>query len=183
MKALIIGDSFSADNQGWPGLLGHDVVNRSQKGVGEYKIYKQSKSNDLFDFTIVCHTSPYRIHTPKHPIHSKNLDRPACDFLLSDIDYHSKNNSSMKLVKKYWDKYYDFEYQEDIYRLLVSKLYRLPNSIHITFHETASDVVENNLSHIWKKHPGNINHLDVQGNKLVAKNLEKIIEKSVNYAQ
>jgi len=178
MKTLIIGDSFSADDQGWPSLLEHDVVNRSQKGVGEYKIYKQSKIHEIFDLTIVCHTNPYRIHTPKHPIHNKSKDRPTCDFLLSDVDYHSKNNSEMKFVKEYWNKYYDFEYQEDIYRLLVSELFTLPNSIHITFHETTLNLIENNLSHIWKEHPGDINHLDTDGNRLVAESIKKIIKKS-----
>jgi len=177
MHTLIIGDSFSADNHGWPSLLGLDVENRSQKGVGEYKIYKQFSPTDKFDLVIVCHTSPWRIHTPRHPVHEKNPVRSNCDFLLSDVDYHGKNNHDMQLVKKYWEKYYDFDYQEDIYKLIFSELYKLPNSIHITFHQIPVDIIKNNFSHIWKQHPGDINHLNSIGNKIVADNIKKLIEK------
>lgn len=178
MKALILGDSFSADSHGWPSLLGLDIENRSEKGVGEYKIYKQSLTADTFDIAIVCHTSPWRIHTPKHPIHEKNPTRPNCDFLLADVDYHSKNNTDMQLVKDYWQKYYDFDYQQDVYKLIATKLFDLPNSIHITFHNIESDMIKNNFNNIWKKHPGDTNHLNAEGNELVALHIKKLIDKA-----
>ncbi len=173
MKTLIIGDSFSADNNGWPGLLGMDIENRSEKGVGEYKIYKQSIPADKFDLVLVCHTSPWRIHTPKHPVHIHNPVRPNCDFLLADIDYHSKNNKDMSVVNEYWKNYYDFEYQLDMYKLLVSQLSKIPNSVQLTFHEIAKEIVPVNFSDIWKQFPGDINHMNSEGNKIVA---EKIIQ-------
>ena len=37
---LIVGDSFSADSNGWPMLLDKNIVNISQKGIGQYKIYR-----------------------------------------------------------------------------------------------------------------------------------------------
>ena len=98
---LIFGDSFSANEKGWPSMLGQHITNSSQNGIGEYKIYKMvmQKKDDV---KIICHTSPWRIHTPFHPIHNKNLERPNNDFLLSDIDYHSQHNDEMKIVKQYY---------------------------------------------------------------------------------
>lgn len=180
MNILIIGDSFSTNNKGWPGMLGHCVTNRSQNGVGEYKIYKQSIDFAYFDCVIVCHTSPWRIHTPHNPVHGFSQERPHNDFMLSDMEYHSKHNKEMNLVKKYWDKYYDIQYQTDMYKLIVTKLFEIPNSIHITFHdENDTEIIKNNFHDIWKKHPGVINHLDEEGNKQVSEKVLKLINLQV----
>lgn len=183
MNTLILGDSFSADNHGWPSLLGFDVENRSQRGVGEYKVYKQYKAGDKHDLVIVCHTSPWRIHTPKHPVHITNTERPNTDFLLADIDYHSKENKEMEIVKEYWNNYYDFEYQIDIYKLLVAKLLKIPNSIHLTFHDVSEKIVPINMNHVWRQQPGNINHLDKKGNTIVAEEIISLAEKLTNANQ
>ena len=170
-KILIIGDSFSSLNVGWPSMLGQEIVNLSQNGVGEYKIFMQSKRYPLWQFSniIVCHTSPWRVHTKMHPIHHKNAIRSENDFLLADVEYHSTYNKDMKLVKNYLDKFLDLDYQKKIYELLVNELKKIKNSIHITFHDkTDTDMIENNLNEIWKKNKGDINHMNLTGNRQVA---------------
>ena len=49
MHFLICGDSFSADTKGWPGKLGATITNRSQRGIGEYKIFQQVYEVEQFD--------------------------------------------------------------------------------------------------------------------------------------
>lgn len=174
---LIVGDSFSADSDGWPMLLNNDIVNISQKGIGQYKIYKNFKeSNYDFDKVIFCHTSPWRINTKYHPIHSKSKDRPQNDFILSDIEYHSKNNAEIKLAKNYINKFYDFEYARDTYDLMVNDLLKISNSIHITFHDPEdTKLIKINFNKIWKNNQGNLNHMTNLGNALVAQELIKLL--------
>ena len=98
---LIIGDSFAADWStkynnylGWPNLLAqsHSVTNLAQAGVSEHKIYKQLCSvQDLsvYDVVIVAHTSPFRVPTKRHPMHSKDVLHKDADLIYSDIEYHS----------------------------------------------------------------------------------------------
>ena len=75
----------------------------------------------------------------------------------------------MKLVKNYLDKFLDLDYQKNIYELLVNELKKIQNSIHITFHDkTDTDMIENNLNEIWKKNKGDINHMNLTGNRQVA---------------
>lgn len=175
MEIFLFGDSFSFNENGWPSMLDRSIINSSQNGIGEYKIYKMvmQKKDDP---KIICHTSPWRIHTPFHPIHYKNSQRPNNDFLLSDIDYHSRFNSEMKIVKQYWKKYYDQQFQIDFYNLILDKLFSIKNTIHISFHDPDDTVrIQNNFNHIWKKYPGDINHLSVEGNRLVAEQIKSII--------
>ena len=99
MKILITGDSFAADWTikypnicGWPNMLAkeYSVTNVAQAGVSEYKIWKQIKCQNLqnFDIVIVSHTSPSRVHTFHHPIHSKDKLHYNADLMLNDIIYH-----------------------------------------------------------------------------------------------
>ncbi len=172
---LIFGDSFSANEKGWPSMLGQSITNSSQNGIGEYKIYKMvmQKKDDV---KIICHTSPWRIHTPFHPVHNKNLERPNNDFLLSDVDYHSKHNDEMKIVKQYWKKYYDKQFQIDLYNLILDKLLGLKNTIHISFHDPNDTArIQNNFNSIWNDYPGDVNHLSAEGNKIVAEQIKRII--------
>lgn len=175
---LIVGDSFSANNNGWPSLLNQPFVNLSQNGIGEYKIYKNFKNyKDNYKLIIFCHTSPWRIHTKFHPIHSKNNFRPNNDFILSDVDYHSKENKDMQLVKNYIDKFYDFDYQQDVYNLLVKELVNVKNSLHITFHDPLdTKQIPINFNAIWQNNQGNINHMNATGNTIVADKLIEIIK-------
>ena len=176
MKILIIGDSFSADDYGWPSMLDIPHDNFSENGVGEYKIYKQLKDADKYDKILINHTSPWRVNTPYHPVHYKNKERPNNDFIIADVEYHSKKVKDMRLVKKYFNKFYDFEYQLGIYNLLVEKLMSIPNSIHITFHSKEdTNKIPNNFNSIWEKNQGNINHMDYKGNYTVTQLIKKLL--------
>ena len=59
MHFLICGDSFSADTKGWPGKLGATITNRSQRGIGEYKIFQQVYEVEQFD------NKDIHIHVPE----------------------------------------------------------------------------------------------------------------------
>jgi len=176
MMTYIFGDSFAVNRDGWVGMLGRDVRIFSQNGVGEYKIYKQVIENLRFDQAIICHTSPWRVHTRMHPVHKNNLIRENNDFLLNDVEYHSKINKDMKLVNEYLKNYYDPEYQQGVYDLIVDKLLEITNTIHITFHEPEdTKQIAHNFNDIYKQHPGDVNHMSEDGNILTAEKIKKII--------
>ena len=96
MDLLIVGDSFAVDNdntQSWQNKLkvDYNVVNTAQSGISEYKIYKQlvDQIEKQWNQIIIVHTSPYRVHTRKHPLHAHG------DLMYSDIEHHAskfKNN-------------------------------------------------------------------------------------------
>jgi len=147
MKILIVGDSFAADwsirctnAQGWPNLLAQqfDVTNIAQAGVGEYKIYKQLNSVVIseFDVVIISHTSPYRITTRQHPVHTGNDLHYATDLIYSDINYHSKKisnffNRSLTAAINFFTYHYDEEYQETVYKLFRDKIDQLLSNSYV----------------------------------------------------
>jgi hypothetical protein len=176
MKIFVFGDSFAAHPDGWVSMLDGDITNFAENGIGEYKIYKKILSNLGFDKAIVCHTSPWRVHTRVHPIHKYDKIRPNNDFLLNDVEYHSKINNDMSVVNEYLKKYYDPNYQLDTYNLFVKEILSMKHTLNITFHDKDDTVkIKNNFSHVWKEHPGNINHMSEQGNKLVAELVGKLL--------
>ena len=97
-KILVVGDSFAADwtkkypeGHGWVNLLSAEyaVTNLAQAGVGEYKILQQIKSVpdiQMFDLVLISHTSPYRIHTRKHPVHHADPLHNHADLIMEDIE-------------------------------------------------------------------------------------------------
>ena len=176
MKFFVFGDSFSANSQGWPSMLGLEIQNFSQNGIGEYKIFREVIQHLDFDRAIICHTSPWRIHTRIHPIHKNSQERPHNDFMLNDVEYYSQTNKEMKLVDDYLKKYYDPDYQLDVYKLILKELLSLKNTIHITFHDPEDTVgIANNYHNIWKQYPGDINHMSIKGNQMVAEEVKKLI--------
>jgi hypothetical protein len=201
MKILIIGDSFAADWTakyntlvGWPNLLAkhHAVVNLAQAGVGEYKIYKQLLSVadvSKFDLVIVAHTSPYRVHTRKHPKHFGDKLHNNADLMYSDIEYHLSKvgnflNRALRSAYNFFAHHFDYEYQEDIYMLLRNKINQLVgNTKCLVVTNSTIDlkfVTENNvtdISYLQTTYPGLANHLSDIGNQLAFKQiLNKINE-------
>ena len=191
-KILIVGDSFSAlwnkkytDYMGWPeklaNTLDYEVTNLSQAGVGEYKIFKQlQKCNiDDFDVVVISHTSPYRIHTRKHPIHTNDKLHKDCDLIYSDINYHRFElkyffNTALRVANAWFVHHYDMAYHEDIYELLRDKITNLigdiPCIVLCPFEpQTQSGGID--LQSIFKHHHGKINHLDLIGNNKVYKQI------------
>ena len=176
MTVFVFGDSFAANPQGWASMVDTDIQNFAQNGVGEYKIFKEVVQHLNFDRAVICHTSPWRIHTRIHPVHKYSLDRSHNDFMLNDVEHHSKTNREMKLVNNYLKKYYDPDYQLNIYKLILKELLSLKNTIHITFHDPEDTTgIENNYHDIWKQYPGNINHMSTKGNLIIAEEIKKLI--------
>ena len=82
----------------------------------------------------------------------------------------------MKVVNEYLKNYYDPEYQEDTYNLFLKQLIKIPNTIHITFHDPEdTKQITHNFNHIWKQHPGDINHMSENGNKIIAEKIQELL--------
>lgn len=179
-KILIVGDSFSSDwtvkypdQPGWPNMLGKnfDVVNCSQAGVSEYKIWKQLISQELKQYShiIISHTSPYRIPVETNPLHKNDTLHSACDFIYQDVK--ESNDPSLDSVVEYFEKYFDMEYARFVHQLTVDKEISYMQSfskhtLHLNrFSETnlpGKNVI--NFADLFKKHKGLINHFSVNGN-------------------
>ena len=198
---LIIGDSFAADWStkykdylGWPNLLAeqHTVTNLAQAGVSEYKIYRQLLSvRDLsqFDVVIVAHTSPYRIPTWQHPIHSNDSLHKDADLIYADIAYHSKRiknifNRSLRGAYEFFNYHYDSGFFEDSYCLFRKEINRILEDKQVitlsTFNQQASMEANTiNLVDMLVTYPGLINHYSEFGNRLVYGSITSKIQELV----
>jgi len=191
LKILIAGDSFAArwanTDTGWPSLLSQcfNVTNIAQAGVGEYKILKQIKNSDLnkFDLLIVSHTSPFRIHTPEHPIKRDGLHKN-CDLIYTDLEANiDPSNKSLTTALDWFKYHYDEEYQCDMYNLVRQEINRIANIPYLCLdhnpitsnHAFEKDRID--FSNIWTKHRGVINHYNDDGNTLVFQTIRDKIEK------
>jgi hypothetical protein len=198
MKILIIGDSFAADwsvkyndYKGWPNLLSekYDVTNLAQPGISEYKILKQLLSTELnYDVYIVSHTSPYRVHTRKHPIHNDDTLHGNADLMFGDIQYHSsqiKNlfNHSLKAALGYFTHHFDDEYYNDVFNLIkkeIDEKLRSQKVISIKTFDCIDFPCTFDLTQYYIQNKGLINHLTEQANKdfydLIDKHIINITE-------
>jgi hypothetical protein len=193
---LIIGDSFAAEwsvkykeYKGWPTLLAeqYPVVNLAQAGVSEYKIYQQltSAKLDKFDLVIVSHTSPWRVPTKRHPVHSKDLLHANADLMLADIEYHYSKisnffNQALRSAYRFFMDHYDYEYFETTYRLLRKEINRiLVNKPVIVISSFAGleTFPEEKIVLNFPPDGGIINHMTNQGNQEIYNQIVKIIEK------
>jgi hypothetical protein len=193
LNILIAGDSFAAQwpnkNTGWSNLLEQYfiVTNIAQAGVGEYKILKQIKSVDLnkFDLLIVSHTSPFRIHTPNHPIERTGLHQD-CDLIYADLEANDDGNNKSLTTALDWFRYhYDEDYQCDIYDLIRQEINRIAVIPYLCLDHnpiTSRHAFEPNqfdFSNVWNKHKGVVNHYSDQGNTIVFQTVKEQIEKLV----
>ena len=187
MKIAVIGHSFAVDNEGWPSMLGVAQENNfAQKGVSEAKLYMQYLKirDEHWDKIIVCHSNPCALYTPHHPVHHKKKERAQTDWILGDIEYHRHRDKEMQSVFEYLSKYSDPHYEYIVFDLFLDKMLEIPNSIHITFREDLDKMIstewikkiENNFNKIWVMNQGKINHMDIEGNTQVAKQLENVIQ-------
>jgi hypothetical protein len=201
MKILITGDSFAADwtvkyplGKGWVNLLAehYDVTNVAQAGVGEYKIYQQVQQQnniDSFDIVIISHTSPYRVHTRRHPVHHQDSLHANADLSMGDIGYHASRpksifNRSLWSANRFFQDHFDGDYQEEMYRLLVNSIHDRLKNIRciqvnnficpVTSDPKVKDFVD--LSGVQLAHPGIHNHLSDAGNKLVFDIIQSVID-------
>lgn len=184
-KILICGDSFSAqsdDDFAWTNLIKQDfnVTNLSQRGCSEYKIYQQLQSLDSYsyDYVIVSHTSPYRLHTLKNPIHIDNqLYKDSC-FIYNDVKEHSNTMNNLAPLVDFFEKYFDLEYAEYIHNLTLKDIEKLcpTNTLHISHLEWKNLYRFTNyidFNNVFLRHRGQTNHYDVTGNKIVYEKIRK----------
>jgi hypothetical protein len=191
-KVLILGDSFSSDwtvkypdQLGWPNMLGNefDVVNCSQAGVSEYKIWKQLISQELKQYShiIISHTSPYRIPVEVNPLHKNDILHSACDFIYEDVK--ASNDPSLESVVEYFEKYFNMEYARFVHQLIIDKeiSYLQPfykNTLHLTKFSEINLPVNHviNFDNLFKKHKGLINHFTMQGNEKMYTDIKNWIQ-------
>jgi len=175
----IFGDSFSSDHVDsncWINLLFEkfEVINFSQRGISEYRIWKNYKKNkDIIKDNsniLFCHTNPLRIYLKdSYSILSRNLEsHPKCDIILEDI-YSKKEKKLIEAVELIWDE----EYFEDHFNFICNELLHIKNSYHITFFESNRQFI--NLNYVWKAYAGDINHLNLQGNRIVTDKIFNLI--------
>ena len=70
----------------------------------------------------------------------------------------------------------DEDFFNDVFNLIADKLVGVPNSHHVTFFESSrNDLL--NLNYIWKNNPGDINHLNNEGNMLVAEIVNQMLKR------
>ena len=172
-KCLIIGDSFAANtqSQSWIQCLDmFDITNLSANGISEYKILKKLNSVNILDFShvIIVHTSPNRVYVQNNPLHYTDPDYKECDLIYSDVA--EKSGEYSKNVLWYFKHIFDLEYAETVYELMVERINKNLSThctLHLTFFNNIKNPLINDLSEIWQKYPGNINHLSVEGNQKV----------------
>lgn len=188
-KLLICGDSFAADwtvkysVHGWPNMLSEQyrVTNLAQAGVGEYKIHQQLQSADLgsYDYIIVSHTSPYRLHTQYHPIHHQDPLHKNCDFLYEDVRAHK-----LKSVTEHFERYFDLDQAEFVHTLICERIDQLTRSVpvlhiaHIDWRDLYPFPNLINFNSVYEQHTGNVNHYNDTGNQIVYRRLLEHINKS-----
>tara|TARA_B100000941_G_C28470910_1_gene536364 strand:- start:801 stop:1412 length:612 start_codon:yes stop_codon:yes gene_type:complete len=186
----LLGDSFAAeynaDTPGWVDILAehHSVNNVAEAGVGEYKILRQLRDiqgtnpnwKSLYQCVIVAHTSPFRVHTPKHPLHQKGLHKN-CDLIYNDL----KNrfdwfNESLSTAKNWFVHHFDDDYQIGTYKLVREEIKRIIGDVPYLsidhFGLSANLATETNkldFSDFWLLNRGNVNHYTAEGNQIVAK--------------
>ena len=172
----IFGDSFASSGQdlSWVSIVGN-TQNFASNGSSEYRIlknYLSQKSNiKETDSILFVHTSQSRIFLKDdRELSSRLLSSHAnCDIIVNDI-FEKKEKQYIEILKSIWDD----EFFDDMFNLIIDKLLDVPNSCHVTFFES-SRIELVNLNHIWVSNPGNINHMDENGNRLVAEIINQLM--------
>jgi hypothetical protein len=190
-KVLIVGDSFGADwsakyryYPGWPQLLQKhfSVENLAQAGCSEFRILQQLKSRNLnlYNWIIICHTSPDRVYVPRHPVHSNDVLHHSSDLIYTDIEYHAnklKNwcNKKIQTAWNYFRYYYSDEYQIYVYNKIREDIQQITGTIpvlHINNFASTTHYSKNlDFVQLREDHAGLINHLSAQGNWIVYKQI------------
>lgn len=186
LKVLIVGDSFASYNpQGWTCQLGKEfeVTNLASNGASQYRLWQTITAIDFdkFDFVIVVHTSPNRIYIEKNPYYQNSTTYSNCDLIYEDIRSR-RPDSFAEHVTWWFENVFDLEQARQLHALMCEKIKILlfdKSALHMTFFELdhIDDIVI--LHQVWKNHPGTINHLNENGNRLVAefvKNQLKLLQ-------
>ncbi len=196
MKILLMGDSWAADwssqydqYQGWPNLLAeqYNTQNIAQAGVCQYSINQQLHHINISDYDtiIVSITSPYRLYTPQHPVHTTGLHLNS-DLIYTDLEYHLTEQPDNKQIQSaigFYKHHFDTAHAEYVHELLVADLLnQLPHQNTIVTSNIAhnGDVVPDRFSYleghsIHQSYPGKINHMNEEGNQLFANSIQSLL--------
>lgn len=187
---LIIGDSFADpfDTDGidtWYSRTKNSfqVDNRSQAGVGQYKIRQQIKSNDRFDMCIVIVTSEYRIHCLQNPFYVDKSHKHHCsDLIYHDVESRLPDQRAQHII--WWfSEIFDQTHAKYQHNLILRDIEmtlqeHCDRIIPITFfkpydgmYDFSKQLVD--LSFVHKSFPGTINHLTTKGHSVVWQHLEQ----------
>ena len=171
-KLLIIGDSFSMSDHesSWPNQLDNfEIHNLSMRGSSQYRLIKKLNSVHLNDYArvVFVHTSPNRIYVEQHPYYTDSITHPQCDLIFQDM-YSRLPDNYAKQVTWWFENIFDLEQAEFVHALSIDYiLSRIPTALHLTFFNYDHSGVEN-LHSTWQTNQGNINHMNLHGNQLVA---------------
>jgi hypothetical protein len=173
-KLLIVGDSFSANTTelSWTKQLDYEITNISAAGSSEYRILKSLQTQNLsnFDKIIIVHTSPNRIYVTFNPLHQHSNTHKNCDLIYQDVKNCANTQPFAKNVAWWFENVFDLNVAMDINQLIIDKIINLTANnkcLHLSFFDIDHPMIYK-LHHIWKTHPGDINHLDCKGNDKVA---------------
>jgi|APSaa5957512535_1039671.scaffolds.fasta_scaffold24862_2 hypothetical protein len=197
-RVLICGDSFAADvlsdKTSWTKLLTneYDVTNVASPGIGEYKILQQLKSNisNDYDYIIISHTSPNRIHTMENPLYpKKSHPYHISDVLFNDVDDKRGDNSDADWLYDYFLKVFDVEYYKYVHTSCcrdIDELTNIQNVLHIThfewddFYQFGHDF--RNFYPMWLQNKGQVNHYNDVGNGIIFDSIsEWLVDSKNNY--
>jgi hypothetical protein len=196
MKILILGDSWAADwssqydqYAGWPNILAenHDVTNIAQAGVSQYSISQQANSVTPADYdrVIISITSPYRLYTPQHPVHTSGLHANS-DLIYTDLEHHLTEQPDNKRIQSaigFYKHHFDTEHAEYVHQLLVADTLK---DCDDNYTLVTSNIYDNEQyvpasfrycegHDIYQSYPGRINHMNEEGNQVFANQLERLL--------
>lgn len=190
-KILICGDSFAANtlstDDSWTHLMKSDfeITNKASPGVGEYKILQQVKSEKIskYDYIIISHTSPNRIHTLENPLYDEETHTyHSSDVLFNDCRNKLGKHPDADFLYNYFLKIFDLDYYEYIHMCCcrdIDELTKGHKTIHVThfdwdgFYDFGKRFY--NFYPIWEKNKGNINHYSALGNRKIYEKIHTMI--------
>ena len=197
MQILILGDSWAADwssqhdqYAGWPNILAdrYIVTNVAQAGVSQYSITQQLNQITPADYdrVIVSITSPYRLYTPQHPVHTEGLHANS-DLIYTDLEFHLTEQPDNKRIQSaigFYKHHFDTEQAEYVHQLLVEDTLKDCDPLYTI---VTSNIADNEQyvpagfrycegHDIYQSYPGRINHMNEEGNHLFAHSISQLLE-------
>lgn len=176
----IFGDSFSTNdsNASWTQLLGKPTTKISQNGISEYRILQNIKQSEISDndTVIICHTNPHRVYIPDSILYParKEENHKHCDLVISDS--MNRNFLWRTISKVYFKYFFNERHSLEIHNLIIKE------QIHILKGKT-DKIIEvsgfseqtNSFYDIFVAYAGKVNHMDNEGNRLVADRIRKLL--------
>jgi hypothetical protein len=185
-RVLIVGDSFSSEqlsgDLGWPVLLKQDftVTNLSSPGIGQYKILKKLQSVDLddYDFVVISHTSPNRIHCESNPLYPDNHLYRSSDIIFADAESKLNQVAIAQDIVSYYKHIFDLDYYKFIHSSCCREIDQITQHskvLHITHFDWA-DLYQFdcmiNFYKFWLDNRGDVVHYTKQANQTIYKQLQ-----------